>query len=176
MLIYICFTCRMQFFHNFGMPISIHYLICWYGQIKYWKKIISYDLGVLIPFIMVYGLLVEWKLLKMECHYIIHRGNISFMLLQRCLEISRCIFWYQNKVVSYICDMLNIINMVFWFWVEWKFFKMESLCFHNGTMILLFLQSYLENNFMYVDVYKLPNKIVFYHIHVLNLFINMFCF
>ncbi len=156
MLIYICFTCRMQFFHNFGMPISIHYLICWYGQIKYWKKIISYDLGVLIPFIMVYGLLVEWKLLKMECHYIIHRGNISFLLLQRCLEISRCIFWYQNKVVSYICDMLNIIN--------------------NGTMILLFLQSYLENNFMYVDVYKLPNKIVFYHIHVLNLFINMFCF
>ena len=61
-----------------------------------------------------------------------------------------------------------IINMVFWFWVEWKFFKMESLCFHNGTMILLFLQSYLENNFMYVDVYKLPNKIVFYHILILN--------
>jgi len=41
-------------------------------------------------------------------------------------------------------------------------------------MILLLLQSYLEINFMYVNVYQLLNKIVFYHFHVLNLFINVF--
>jgi len=37
---------------------------------------------------------------------------MSFLLLQSYLEIGRCI-QYQKKVVSYICDMLNIINMVF---------------------------------------------------------------
>jgi len=41
-------------------------------------------------------------------------------------------------------------------------------------MILLLLQSYLENNFMYVDLYELLNKFDFYHFDVLNLFINVF--
>jgi len=100
---------------------------------------------------------------------------MSFLLLQSYLEIGRCI-QYQKIVVSYICNMLNIIYMVFWILVDCKFSNGVSLCFHNGTMILLLLQSYLEINFMYVNVYQLLNKIVFYHFHVLNLFINVFWF
>jgi len=46
----------------------------------------------------------------------------------------------------------------------------------NGTMILLLLQSYLENNFMYVDVYELLNIAVSYHFDVLHRFIKVFWF
>jgi len=64
---------------------------CMWMYIKYWKIALPYNLDVLNAFIKVFWLLVEWKLTKMESHYIIHSGNMIFLLLWSYLESCRCI-------------------------------------------------------------------------------------
>jgi len=92
---------------------------------------------------------------------VLFTGETCFICCYKVtMQSCRCIYLIAKMVVSYSIDMLNIINKVFWLWIECVDFIQNgvSLYFHNGTMILLLLQSYFENNFMYVDVYELLKK------------------
>jgi len=79
--------------------------------------------------------------------FFILNNNFSFLrkFLENQLSCQCHFLFYWKRVVSHSFILLNPIFKAFWLLAEWRFFKMGSKCIiHSGSIVILFLDSYLE--------------------------------
>jgi len=146
------FVMETWFFCSY--KVNWELLLCMY--LNCWNRVVSYNFDVVNLFIRWFWHLVEWKFFKIESQCILHSVTINFLFLRSCLEILSCMW---NELLKWSGFLLCFAkpkyeSILALGWLE--LFQIQSHCiFQNGTMILLFIQTYLGITFMCVDVNEL---------------------